>query len=50
MSAKTGDKKKETHKKLIGTCGHEVKPVKFYGKGVMRRWCEKCNDYREQVK
>jgi hypothetical protein len=47
MSAKTGDKKKETHKKLVGTCGHEVKPIKYWRR--MRRWCETCGDYREQV-
>ncbi len=50
MSAKTGDKKKAEQKKLIGKCGHEVKPVKVYPGGVMKRWCEKCGGYQEQVK
>jgi hypothetical protein len=50
MSAKTGDKKKEAHKKLVGTCGHEVKPVKVYPGGIMKRYCEKCNGYVEQAK
>jgi hypothetical protein len=50
MSAKTGDKQKEKQKKHIGVCGHEVKPVKVYGKGTMKWWCEKDNAYSERVK
>jgi hypothetical protein len=50
MAAKTGDKQKAPQVKHMGVCSHEVKPVKFYGKGTMKYWCDKCNGYAERVK
>jgi hypothetical protein len=46
--SKAAKNKKEVRAKMMGVCGHEVKPIKVWR--VMKRWCETCNDYVEQIK